>query len=261
MSLPHRCLFLSDVHLGTGRTRARALWTLLQREPSERVVLVGDILDLTSWQQRQPRFSKAEWQVLQWLLQRHRAGELVWLLGNHEQPLRDWLGTSAACSWISEQLTYTSLHGQRLLVTHGDQLDCQAISFNRGEEFAIRLFHRLESQHLRWNLKLPSPSALAMGTASGRRLISRFHSAQLEAARQAGVDGIICGHSHGAALEQRDGLLLINTGCWTHPPGTVVVETACGSWELLDGNGGRQQWHPETASGHTNVSSVRADQL
>ena len=199
--------------------------------------------------------------MLQWLLQRHRAGELVWLLGNHEQPLRDWLGTSAACSWISEQLTYTSLHGQRLLVTHGDQLDCQAISFNRGEELAIRLCHRLESQHLRWNLKLPSPSALAMGTASGRRLISRFHSAQLEAARQAGVDGIICGHSHGAALEQRDGLLLINTGCWTHPPGTVVVETACGSWELLDGKGGRQQWHPETASGHTNVSSVRADQL
>ena len=146
-------------------------------------------------------------------------------------------------------------------MTHGDQLDCQAISFNRGEELAIRLCHRLESQHLRWNLKLPSPSALAMGTASGRRLISRFHSAQLEAARQAGVDGIICGHSHGAALEQRDGLLLINTGCWTHPPGTVVVETACGSWELLDGNGGRQQWHPETASGHTNVSSVRADQL
>ena len=155
--------------------------------------------------------------------------------------------------------TYTSLHGQRLLVTHGDQLDCQAISFNRGEELAIRLCHRLESQHLRWNLKLPSPSALAMGTRGGRRLISRFHSAQLEAARQAGVDGIICGHSHGAVLEQRDGLLLINTGCWTHPPGTVVVETACGSWELLSGSGGRQQWHPEVASGHTNVSSVRTD--
>ena len=57
MTLPHRCLFLSDLHLGSGRTRARALWELLQRERSERVVLVGDILDLTSWQQSQPRFS------------------------------------------------------------------------------------------------------------------------------------------------------------------------------------------------------------
>ena len=74
MSLPHRCLFLSDLHLGTGRTRAGALWTLLQREPSERVVLVGDILDLTSWQQSQPRFSQAEWLVVQWLLQRQLAG-------------------------------------------------------------------------------------------------------------------------------------------------------------------------------------------
>jgi len=34
MSLPHRCLFLSDLHLGTGRTRPRALWELLQPERS-----------------------------------------------------------------------------------------------------------------------------------------------------------------------------------------------------------------------------------
>ena len=84
MSLPHRCLFLSDLHLGTGRTRARALLTLLLQEPSERVVLVGDILDLTSWQQRQPQFSQAEWQVLQWLLHR-LAVELIAV--DHEQPL------------------------------------------------------------------------------------------------------------------------------------------------------------------------------
>ena len=261
MTLPHRCLFLSDLHLGSGRTRARALWELLQRERSERVVLVGDILDLTSWQQSQPRFSQAEWLVVQWLLQRQRAGELVWLLGNHEQPLRDWLGASAPCSWISEQLTYTSLDGRRLLVTHGDQLERQAIAFNRSEEFGIRLFHRLEQHHLRWNLKLPSPSALALRTGHGRNLINRFHNGQLEAARQAGVDGIICGHIHGAALEERDDLLLINTGCWTHPPGTAVVETACGSWQLLDGDGGRLERQLEATPEQTNVSSVSGDQL
>ena len=260
MSLPHRCLFLSDLHLGTGRTRARALLTLLQQEPSERVVLVGDILDLTSWQQRQPQFSQVEWQVLQWLLQRQRAGELVWLLGNHEQPLREWLDASPACSWISEQLTYTSLHGQRLLVTHGDQLDCPAMSFNRQEEIGIRLFQCLEEQHLRWNLKLPSPSALALRTRGGRRLISRFHNAQLQAARQAGVDGIICGHIHGSALEEREGLLLINTGCWTHPPGSAVVETACGSWQLLDGSGGRRQWQPAAGESQANVTEISVDQ-
>ena len=114
-------------------------------------------------------------------------------------------------------------------------------------------------QHLRWNLKLPSPSALALRTRGGRRLISRFHNAQIEAARQAGVDGIICGHSHGAALEEREGLLLINTGCWTHPPGTAVVETACGSWQLLDGS--RRQWQPSAAESPANVSEISVDQL
>ena len=259
MSLPHRCLFLSDVHFGTGRTRAGALWELLQREPSERVVLVGDILDLTSWQQRQPQFSEAEWQVLQWLLQRQRAGELVWLLGNHEQPLRDWLGASASCSWISEQLTYTSLSGQRLLVTHGDQLEHQPMAFSRSEELGIRLFQGLERQHLRWNLKLPSPSAMALRTGRGRSLIHRFHNAQLDAARTAGVDGIICGHIHEALLEQRDGRLVINTGCWTHPPGTAIAETACGSWQLLDGHGGRHEWQPCPPAQTSNVSSVSAN--
>ena len=259
MTLPHRCLFLSDLHLGSGRTRARELWTLLQRERSERVVLVGDILDLTSWQQRQPEFSEGEWQVLQWLLQRQRAGELIWLLGNHEQPLRDLLKDSPRCSWISEQLTYTSLHGLRLLITHGDQLELSPMAFNRTEEFGIRLFNRWERQHLRWKLKLPSPSELVLGTGRGQSLLNRFYDAQLEAARRAKVDGIICGHIHGAALEERDGLLLINTGCWTHPPGTAVVETASGNWQLLDGHGGRQQWLPKSASPTRHVSGCSAD--
>lgn len=241
MRLPHRCLFLSDLHLGTGRTRAKTLWELLQREPSEQVILVGDVLDLTAWKRRGPRFSAAEWRVLQWLLERQRSGQLIWLLGNHEQPLRDLLEGQASISWIRERLIYTSLEGQRLLVTHGDQLECAAMEFGALEELGIRLLNKLEGQHHRFNLGLPSPSALLLRSGKGQRLIKAFHDRQHQAARDMGVDGIICGHIHGPLMEQRHGVLIINTGCWTHPPGSAVVETACGEWQLLDGQGGRRE--------------------
>ena len=45
---PHRALFLSDVRLGTGRTETRRLLQQLKAHPSERLVLVGDILDCTT---------------------------------------------------------------------------------------------------------------------------------------------------------------------------------------------------------------------
>lgn len=43
-----------------------------------------------------------------------------------------------------------------------------------------------------------------------------------------GSDGVICGHIHSACLEDHAPVRVLNTGCWTHPPGTFLVETADG---------------------------------
>lgn len=238
---PHRALFLSDLHIGTGRCCAADLLQLLQSEPTERLILVGDILDLSAWQQKAPHFSSDELTLLKLFWRRQRAGELIWLLGNHEQPLRDQHhhGLNRP-SWIADQLTYHSLDGRRLLVTHGDQLSFNGLQFSRIEQIGLSLVTAMERLHRRLQPPLPSPSALILESGSGRRLSQAFHRAQAEHAEAQQVDGIICGHIHAALLEQQPHGLIINTGCWTHPHGTVVVETASGDWQLIDAAGNRQ---------------------
>ncbi|MFX8262636.1 hypothetical protein ABTL46_22530, partial [Acinetobacter baumannii] len=56
--------------------------------------------------------------------------------------------------------------------------------------------------------------------------------AGLEDARRRGVDGIVCGHIHRAALIERDGLVYANDGDWVESL-TALAEDPDGTLRLL----------------------------
>ena len=56
-----------------------------------------------------------------------------------------------------------------------------------------------------------------------------------EAARR-GLDGIVCGHIHRAALEQRNGLVYANDGDWVESL-SALAEDADGTLRLLSHRG------------------------
>ena len=56
--------------------------------------------------------------------------------------------------------------------------------------------------------------------------------AGLDDARRRGLDGIICGHIHRAALFERDGLVYANDGDWVESL-TALSEEMDGSLRLL----------------------------
>ena len=64
------------------------------------------------------------------------------------------------------------------------------------------------------------------------RFIERFMQAGLDDARRRGLDGIVCGHIHRAALLQRDGLVYANDGDWVESL-SALVEEADGTLRLL----------------------------
>jgi hypothetical protein len=71
--------------------------------------------------------------------------------------------------------------------------------------------------------------------ASGRhvrRPKPGFEQLAVAAARQAGVDGIICGHAHRPAMRDMAGVGYVNTGDWVDSC-TAVVEHADGRLEML----------------------------
>jgi hypothetical protein len=73
-----------------------------------------------------------------------------------------------------------------------------------------------------------------------KRYIDRFRQATLAAARDASVDGVVCGHIHKADLVELDGLLYCNDGDWVESC-TALVEDQAGELSLL-------KWRPSVAA-------------
>ncbi|WP_251273859.1 UDP-2,3-diacylglucosamine diphosphatase, partial [Enterobacter hormaechei] len=73
-------------------------------------------------------------------------------------------------------------------------------------------------------------------SGAAERYIERFVQAGLDDVRRRGLDGIVCGHIHRAALVERDGLVYANDGDWVESL-TALVEDHDGALRLLDHNG------------------------
>ena len=244
-SAPHRDLFLSDVHLGAGRTEAQRLLQQLQAHPSEPLALVGDILDCTVWQRRGAVFSPDEVELLLWLVAGSAARQVIWVLGNHEHPLQRAMGSEVmqivkGCAprlRIGHRYIHQTREGKQLAVVHGDCLGDDSGHWQRLDHWGYQLLVILE----RWSrrLGLPSPTLAVRQGRRGRQVIAAFHRDAAAWARRHGFDGVICGHIHSACLENHGPVQVLNTGCRTHPPGAFLVETAAGHWQLRDGHGHR----------------------
>ena len=88
-----RTLFISDVHLGTRGCQADLLLDFLRHHDAETIYLVGDIVD--GWRLRRAWYWPQEHNdVVQKLLRKARKGaRIVYVPGNHDEFLRDYLGT------------------------------------------------------------------------------------------------------------------------------------------------------------------------
>ena len=88
-----RTLFISDVHLGTRGCQADLLLDFLRHYDAETIYLIGDIVD--GWRLRRNWYwPQSHNDVAQKLLRKARKGaRLVYVPGNHDEFLRDYLGT------------------------------------------------------------------------------------------------------------------------------------------------------------------------
>jgi len=87
-----RAIFISDVHLGTRAAQAHRLLDFLRHCEGDVIYLVGDIVDF--WKVRRgPHWPQTHNDVLQKLLRQVRKGaRLVFVPGNHDEGLRDYVG-------------------------------------------------------------------------------------------------------------------------------------------------------------------------
>lgn len=242
---PHRAVFISDVHLGSGNCHAAELAVFLGGLHTRRLYLVGDIVDLWWMAQRRAAWGADQHRVVEALHALARAGtELVYVPGNHDRPIRRFCGLAMPNMRVRRRCIHATADGRRLLVTHGDDYDAVTHFGGFQERFGDWLYERILAgnrvlNRLRRRLGLRYWSLaefLKSKSGAAERYIARFVQAGLDDARRRGLDGIVCGHIHRAALHEADGLVYANDGDWVESL-TALAEAPDGSLVLLRHDG------------------------
>ncbi|QNP39821.1 UDP-2,3-diacylglucosamine diphosphatase [Lysobacter solisilvae (ex Woo and Kim 2020)] len=236
-----RAVFVSDVHLGSKHCHAAELADFLATLRCDRLYLVGDIVDLWWLASRRATWKDAHNRVLEALHVLRRAGtEIVYVPGNHDRPVRRFCGLALPRMTIRRRTIHVTADGRRLLVVHGDDYDAVTHFGSLQEKFGDWLYYRIltgnrvvNAVRQRLGLRYWSLAEfLKRQSGAAERYIARFVQAGLDDAQRRGVDGIVCGHIHRAALFERDGCVYANDGDWVESL-TALAEDPDGTLRLL----------------------------
>jgi UDP-2,3-diacylglucosamine pyrophosphatase LpxH len=236
-----RSLFLSDIHLGTRACRAEELLSLLKEYDCENIFLVGDIIDFWAMS-RGIYWPELHNTVVQKILKKARHDVRVFLIpGNHDEALRDYIGSTFGDINLVRDYVHTAADGKRYLLLHGDEYD-QVTAYHRwvsvlGDISYTWLVHlnRLLSVVRR---KLGVSGHWSLADYAKRNIlravsfISDFEESVIRGVKQRGLDGVICGHIHTPAIKNINGLSYINCGDWVDSC-TAIIEHADGRMELV----------------------------
>jgi UDP-2,3-diacylglucosamine pyrophosphatase LpxH len=236
----HRTIFISDTHLGTRGCKAELLTDFLARNACETLYLVGDIVD--GWRLKQRWYwPESHSRVVQELLHKIDAGtRVIYVPGNHDEALRPYCGRAIAGVDVMREAIHRTADGRRLLIIHGDHYD-GVIAYARwlallgdwAYTAALQLNDVFNAARRFLGLPYWSLSAyLKQKVKNAVEFICRFEEAVARDVHLKGLDGVVCGHIHHAAIKEIGGIVYHNDGDWVESC-TALVEDARGNMEIL----------------------------
>lgn len=235
-----RTLFLSDLHLGAVSARGEDVLRFLRTHPAETYVLVGDFLDL--WQPLLPHWSRQDQAVIDFLRARHASGaRLIYIRGNHDPDPSRIPSHARLPAEHLDAYVHVLPEGKRFLVVHGDEADSRLIRLHVMTRLGSLLDHglrRLDTVLSRLSPPEPKMRGIAswlLKAANDLRYRGRSHEQRMvDLARARGLDGVICGHFHIAALHDHFGLTYANCGDWVDSM-TALIDAGDGVLRLIGG--------------------------
>jgi UDP-2,3-diacylglucosamine pyrophosphatase LpxH len=240
-----RSIFLSDIHLGTRACKAERLLDFLREHEAEHLFLIGDIIDFWSMN-RGIHWSRAQNTVIQKILRRARHGEkVVFIPGNHDEALREYHGTTFGDIAVVNEYVHQTADGRRFLLIHGDEFD-QVTRYHKWVavlgDIAYNGLVRANGVFSWIRRRLGRPGYWSLAGYAKRKVkralefIFDFEESVIRNVRDRGLDGVICGHIHWAAIKEIRGLTYVNCGDWVDSC-TAIVEHHDGRIELIDWDG------------------------
>jgi UDP-2,3-diacylglucosamine pyrophosphatase LpxH len=242
MALHYRTIWLSDTHLGTKGCKAEELRDFLDNVECDTLYLVGDIIDLWKFK------SGFYWptlhnDIVQRIFTKAKRGtRVIYIPGNHDEPLRKHVGIHFNGVDIRLDAIHTTKDGRRFLVVHGDGFDSivcnnKSLAYIGGEVYEVllvvnRWFNRLRTlcgYKKHWSLS----AFLKQKVKNIIQIMDNYqHILSLEAQKRH-VDGIICGHIHHADIAEMEfGKTYCNSGDWVESC-TALAEDATGKISII----------------------------
>ncbi|TWG79186.1 UDP-2,3-diacylglucosamine pyrophosphatase LpxH [Cupriavidus gilardii J11] len=236
----YRAIWLSDIHLGTPGCQAAYLLDFLKHNDSDKLYLVGDIID--GWQLRRGWYwPQSHNDVVQKLLRKARKGtEVIYVPGNHDEVARQFDGLAFGDVVVREEAIHVTATGRRLWVVHGDLFDgvvqhARWLAYLGDSLYTLILALNRHFNRVRARLGFPYWSLsqyLKHQVKNAVNYISSFEHAMVEEARRRGCDGVVCGHIHKAEIREVDGQLYCNDGDWVESL-SALVETMEGELKIV----------------------------
>jgi UDP-2,3-diacylglucosamine pyrophosphatase LpxH len=245
-----RSIFLSDIHLGTRACQADHLLAFLRAHEAEHIYLLGDIVDFWALA-REIHWPALHNTFVQKMLKRARHGvRVTFVPGNHDEALREYAGSAFGDIHVAREAVHVAADGRRYLLIHGDEFD-QITRYHRWlaelGDVAYTILVRINIL-LSWvRRKLGKPGYWSLAGYAKRKVkgaldfIYGYEASVAHHARNRGMDGVICGHIHSAAIKDIEGVRYINCGDW--------VDSCSAVLEHLDGRIELVHWEQDESAG------------
>lgn len=237
----YRSVFVSDIHIGAVGSQTECALRFLESVQCEYLYLVGDLID--GWVGRKDRkWGPNATGVIREVLEHGNRGAIVrYTPGNHDAFMRRVHGVQLGNIYIEPSFLHETVDGRDLLVVHGDIFDRSCTKYQPLAFVGAWAYEVLGMANASLNKKRSQGGKRPIDfTTVTKRGIKRFigkatHYEELvmNYAKEAGFDGVVCGHVHRPQIvEQEGGFLYVNTGDFVENC-TAIVEHMDGRLELL----------------------------
>jgi hypothetical protein len=237
--MKYKIIIVSDLHLGTKDSKSKEFIEFLDNHPTELLILNGDIVD--GWAlSRGSKWKKNHTKVISKILKISKNTKVVWVRGNHDEFLNDFIGSKFGNIEIVEDYKielFSNTGGDNwqktsYLVFHGDIIDIFITKYkwlskigSIGYDLALwlnRLYNKyrkfvgLDYQSISKKIK----SSIKVAT----NYINDFETCAIRTAKSKGCDGAICGHIHQPANYKTSDGHYLNSGDWVENKTALLID-------------------------------------
>jgi len=228
-----KTLLISDLHIGFKYSRASDILDVLDKETFDRLIMVGDIFDVSAMMRR-PYWDEYHTAVTKKILKLAKKMEVIYVIGNHDYPLMHLLESTDKLAGIQifREYTYES-GGKTIHCIHGDQFDSVSKRMMFIGDFLYNTVLKLNSAiyFVRSKFGYTKWSFSKWCKDKVKNIINSAFSIEDKLLNIPDVDVVVYGHTHMPYVKPGK-VTLVNTGTFVEIATYVIEED--GEFELKD---------------------------